>query len=117
MIKSVFCVAENKAISDLRMDFYSKRFAARMATMVSSRLIEYQQYYAWADRWIAELKEPPIWLLEIATLRNSEEAALAINRFVLKEPFEHLDRDQQVDEFIACLFLRYQNYNLTWENF
>ncbi len=66
-------------MSDLGMDFYSKRFAARMAMMVSSRLIEHQQYYAWADRWIAEFKEPPIWLLEIATLRNSDEAALAIN--------------------------------------
>ncbi len=104
-------------MSDLSIDFYSKRFAARMATMVSSRLIEYQQYYAWADRWIAVLKEPPIWLLEIATLRNSEEAALAIKRFVLKEPFEHLERDQQVEEFIACLFLRYQNSSLTWGEF
>ncbi len=28
-----------------------------------------------------------------------------------------MDRDQQVEEFLACLFLRYQNSDLTWEEF
>jgi hypothetical protein len=95
----------------------SKRFALRVATMIDTQLIWYKHYYRWADQLIAELDNPPNWVLEIATIKYYPDAVAAINRFVYSEPFESFDGVQGDDEHVACLVLRYQSGAISWATF
>jgi hypothetical protein len=103
--------------TNLQSDRHSKRFALRIATMIDARLIWYKHYFRWADRLIAELDDPPNWLLEIATIKYYPDAVAAINRFVYSEPFESFDGEQCAAEHVACLFLRYQSGAISWATF
>lgn len=103
--------------ANVQSDVYSKRFALRVSTMINARLIWFKHYYSWADDLIAELDDPPTWLLEIATIKYYPDALAAISAFAYSEPFEALDPDQFADEYIACLFLRYQSGAVSWATF
>jgi hypothetical protein len=95
----------------------SKRFAHRIATMIGAGLISYKEYYPWADRLIEMLVDPPLWIIEIATLKDQNDAVVAINDFVYSEPFEAFDRGACDDEYLACLFLRYKHREFSWRTF
>ena len=98
----------------MTLDVYSRRFALRIATMIDSHLISYKHYYPWADRMIAELEEPPNWILEIAIMKYRPHTVEAIRRFAFTEPFESFDME---DEHVACLFLRFESGAISWATF
>lgn len=98
-------------------DVYSKRFALRIEAMVSTRLIWCKHYFRWAGQLIAELDDPPNWILEIATITYYADAVGAINKFVYSEPFELFDSEQCADEHVACLFLLFQSGAISWATF
>jgi hypothetical protein len=60
----------------------SKRLAALIAIMIDARLIWYKHYYGWADDLIMRLPEPPLWIIELATIKYDRKAIEAIGRFV-----------------------------------
>jgi hypothetical protein len=97
-----------------------KRFALRLATMVESRLIWYEHFAPWADELIMKLEAPPHWLLELSTTRYQPDAAGIIRDYAHSPPFESddaNDRNARTDEYVACLFLRYQRGELSWATF
>ena len=105
------------AAKDMSPDVYSKRFALRIAAMIDTRLIWYKHYFRWAHQLIAQLDNPPLWILQIATIKYYPNALAAVNRFVYAEPFESFDGEQYDEEYLACLFLRYQSGAISWATF
>jgi hypothetical protein len=101
----------------MEFDVSSKRFAVQLAMMIDTHLLWYKHYYGWADELIAKLPEPPIWIIEIATIKYPPKALEAINRFVDSEPFEALDYKELGEEYIACLYLRYRIGATSWATF
>lgn len=99
------------------MNILSKRIAFRVSTMIDARLICYKHYYRWADQLIAELDDPPVWILEIAVIKYPPDAITAVNRFVFSEPFESFDGEECSDEYVACLYLRYRIGAISWATF
>lgn len=100
-----------------QLEVRSKRIAQRIAMMIDARLIWYEHYYPWADHLIAELDEPPNWILEISTIKYYPDAVTAVNRFAYSEPFEEFELGQRTDEQIACLYLRSQAGAISWATF
>lgn len=97
-----------------------QRFALRLATMVESRLIWYEHFAPWADELILKLDAPPSWLLELSTARYQPDAARIIHDYADAPPFEEGatdERNGRIDEYVACLFLRYQRGELSWATF
>ena len=83
--------------------------------MIDTQLIWYEHYYYWADELIAELDNPPLWLLEIATIKYYPDAVTALNQFVYSEPFQQLS--DVCNEYIACIFHRYRVGAISWASF
>lgn len=97
-----------------------KRFALRLATMVDSRLIWYEHFAPWADALIMKLEAPPHWLLELSTIRDQPDATRLLRDYTDSPPFESDDtddRNDRIDEYVACLFLRYRRGDLSWASF
>ncbi len=69
---------------------------------------------------LAELDDPPGWLLRIATVKYSPDAVRAIKELAYSEPFVIVDSEQcydEYDEYVACLLLRYQAGAISWATF
>jgi hypothetical protein len=97
-----------------------KRFVLRLATMVESRLVWYEHFAPWADELIMKLDAPPYWLLELSTTQYQPDAARILRDEADSPPFESddvEDRNDRVDEYVACLFLRYRRGELSWASF
>lgn len=97
-----------------------KRFALRLATMVKSRLVWYEHFAPWADELIMKLDAPPYWLLELSTTRYQPDAAGILSDYAHSPPYDSIgasERNDQVDEYVACLFLRYRRGELSWASF
>ena len=97
-------------------DLRSKRFAVRLATMIDSGLIWYKHYSRWADQCIAELDDPPLWLLELATVRYVPDAVAVLRRFFWCDPAVEIDSERD-DEYVACLILRAEAGAISWATF
>ncbi|NOX54421.1 MAG: hypothetical protein GXP27_08255 [Planctomycetes bacterium] len=110
-------VPPNRMATNVQFDVHSKRFALRIATMIDARLIWYKHYHGWAARLIAELDDPPTWILEISTIKYYADAVAAVNRFAYCESVESFDHEQRADEHVACIFLRYQSGAISWATF
>lgn len=98
-------------------DVFDKRFGRRVGIMIELRLIGYKHYYPWADEVIMAMEEPPSWILEIATIKYFPKALEVIYEFVSSPPFEPFDAESNVDEYLACLFLRYKRGEISWATF
>ena len=96
-------------------DVSTKRFASIVATKIDSRLIWYKHYYIWDDELIDSMAEPPLWIIDIATIRYAPDAVAAIARFINSEPVEEFENRD--DYYIACLLLRYRTGAISWATF
>jgi hypothetical protein len=94
-----------------------KRFVLRLATMVESGLLSWEFYAAWADDLIARLDSPPSWLLDLSTTKYRPDAVRVLRTEAFSPPFEEFDSDEQSDEFLACLLLRYRRGEISWATF
>ena len=94
-----------------------KRFVSRLATMVESGLLRWKLRAAWADDPIARLYSPPTWLLDLSTIKYRPDAVRVLRMEASSPPFEEFDSDEQSDEFLACLLLRYRRGEISWATF
>lgn len=85
--------------------------------MVDSGLIWYEHFAPWADELILALAAPPHWLLELCTTQDSPSAARVLHEHAASPPFESFDADEQTDEYVACLLLRYRRGEFSWATF
>lgn len=85
--------------------------------MVESRLIWYEHFGPWADELIMKLDVPPHWLLELSTTQYQPDAARILYSYASSPPFESDDADARIDEYVACLFLRYRRGEISWATF
>src|SRR5450432_2028265 len=92
----------------------SKVTAYRIKAMESARLISYKHHIPWADEIIAQLDEPPHWILELATLKYIGDVQKALRGYVFSEPFEDMDKPQYYRDYLASLILRYRRKELSW---
>ncbi len=94
-----------------------KQAANRLATMVESELICYKHYFPWIDEIIAQNPKPPRWILKLSTIKYIPKAVKTIYEFVYSEPFEQFDDVRDCDNYVACLYLRYERKELSWATF
>ena len=95
----------------------SRQFARRFVTLLDTDLICYKHYFPWADAVIAELDSPPLWVIEISTIKYLPDASSAVRAFAYSEPFEEFDLVNLSDEYVACMFLRQQTGATSWATF
>lgn len=98
-------------------DVESRQFARRFMTLLDTHLINYKHYFPWADAVIAELDSPPVWVIEISTIKYLPDASSAVSAFVYSEPFEEFDLLNLSDEHVACMFLLQQIGATSWATF
>jgi hypothetical protein len=96
---------------------FDKRFVLRLATMVESGLLRWEFRAAWADDLIARLDSPPAWLLDLSTTKYRPDAVRALRTEAYSPPFQEFDSEEQSDEFLACLLLRYRRGEISWATF
>ncbi|MBT6494337.1 MAG: hypothetical protein HOL01_07250 [Planctomycetaceae bacterium] len=90
----------------------------RIATMIDAGLISYRHYFLWADELIADLSDPPVWLLEIATIKYLADASAAIKRFVFADSLAPTESSENLDNmYVASLFHRFQIGAISWASF
>lgn len=93
---------------------FGKRFVARLSTMVESHLLTWEFWEPWADDLIARLAAPPTWVLDLSTTQYQPDAVQLLRTEANSPPFEEFDVDEQVDEYLACLLLRYRRREISW---
>ena len=94
-----------------------KRFAFLVSTLIDTQLIGFKHFQQWADEVIAVLPEPTSWVLDLAIIRDSNEAVSAVDRFVYSDPPELVSNSGGCDEFVACMFHRYRSGTISWATF
>lgn len=84
----------------------SRHFARGFVTLLDTRLIWYKHYFPWADAVIDSLDSPPLWVIQISTIRCQPEASSAVRAFADSQPFEEFGLINMADEYVACMFQR-----------
>lgn len=95
----------------------SKSEASLISKMLESGLINYRHYMCWADERILAEKDPGMWLLELAQTKSSKIAAYHLYSFINSEPPDSLDHISCHDQFIACMWIRYETGDISWASF
>lgn len=85
-----------------------KPTADRIATMVEARLLRSDHYIPWADDLVISLDTPPAWATELCTTPYRPAAVALLRRYAASPPFEGLAWSDPVDDYVACLLLRYR---------
>jgi hypothetical protein len=93
---------------------FGKRFVARLSTMVESCLLTWEFWEPWADDLISGLGAAPTWVLDLSTIRYQPDAVRVLRTEVSSPPFEEFNSDEQTDEYLACLLLRYRRGEISW---
>ena len=94
-----------------------KQTAKTLAIMIESRLIWYKHYYPWADNIILNESNVPSWILNLSSIKYIPDAVKSINEYVYSEPFEPFDEKKYSDQYVACLFLRFEIGAISWATF
>ncbi|RKH49151.1 hypothetical protein D7Y23_17670 [Corallococcus sp. AB050B] len=89
---------------------------ARIWLMIRTGIVRIQQLISWADAWVMKLEAPPTWLTELCTART-EDVARRLLSDASEFPSDRAGRDAWDAEFLACLFLRHRNGELSWADF
>lgn len=95
----------------------SRQFARRFLTMLDTHLIWYKHYTPWADSIIDSLDSPPLWVIEISTIKYRPDASSAVRAFAYSEPFEEFNLVDLSDEHVACMFQRQHTGATSWATF
>lgn len=103
--------------ANLEFDLCSKQFAMRIATMIETRLIWYKHYFPWCDEMIAQLDEPPSWMIEISTIKYIPNAVAEIRSYRNDQQYDISDLTRDADEYIACLLIRNRIGAISWATF
>jgi len=95
----------------------SRQFARRFVTLLDTHLIWHKHYFPWADAVIHALDSPPLWVVEISTIKYVPDASSAVRAFAYSEPFEEFNYVTLSDEHVACMFQRQETGATSWATF
>ncbi len=121
-------MADRGTMKTLReQDICDKGFARQVATMIESGLIDHHFYQPWAKDIIMTKPVPPVppaWIMDLRSIANAAKAVKLIRKFALSpresndsQPIETGKRSVYLDEFVACLLLRYDRGDFSWATF
>ncbi|MFL0372888.1 hypothetical protein [Paenibacillus amylolyticus] len=95
----------------------NKEFACKLSIMLESQLIWYKHFQLFCDDIILEYTKPPYWIIELATARFQPSAIEIVHKYINSEPFIDVYKSKLFDQYIACLYLRYDRREISWANF
>ncbi|MGO4530397.1 hypothetical protein AB4Z30_15045 [Paenibacillus sp. 2TAF8] len=95
----------------------TKEFACKLGIMLQSKLIWYKHFHPFCDDIIMEYEEPPYWIIELATMRYQGAAIEIVNKYIHSEPFCTYYNHTHFDQYIACLYIKYDRRELSWASF
>ncbi|MFD3259748.1 hypothetical protein ACE3MQ_14150 [Paenibacillus lentus] len=95
----------------------NKEFACKLSIMLDSKLIWYKHFQLFCDDIILEYTKPPYWLIELATVRFQGSAIEIVNKYINSEPFIDFYNSNLFDQYIACLYIKYNRREISWASF
>lgn len=69
------------------------------------------------DEIIDKYTKPPYWIIELATVRFQASAIEIVDKYINSDPFMDLYNSELFDQYIACLYLKYDRRELSWASF
>lgn len=96
-----------------------REMARRMYVMLDAGLICYKHYYPWCDSIIEKLEEPPVWIIELSTVKYIGDAKIIVHEYAFSFEETIYDHDflRYNKYFLACLYLRYERNEISWATF
>jgi hypothetical protein len=94
-----------------------KQTIKTLATMIESHLIWYKHYFPWTDEIISNNSDIPSWLINLSSIKYIPDAVKSINEYIYSEPFEPFNEEKYSDQYVACLYLRYETRAISWASF
>ncbi|MNI11634.1 hypothetical protein D3C73_647860 [compost metagenome] len=95
----------------------TKDFACKLSIMLDSKLIWYKHFQLFCDDIILEYIKPPYWIIELATVRFQGSAIEIVNKYINSEPFIDFYNSELFNQYIACLYLKYDRREISWASF
>lgn len=95
----------------------NKELAGKLSIMLDSKLIWYKHFQLFCDEIIDEYQKPPYWIIELAMVRFQGSAIEIVNKYLNSEPFFDFYKSDLSDQYIACLYLKYDRRELSWASF
>jgi len=95
----------------------NKKFACQLTLMLESRLIWYKHFQLFCDEIIEEYAQPPYWIIELAAVRYQGSAIEIVNTYIQSDPFFDRNESEFFDQYIACLYLKYDRREKSWASF
>ena len=89
----------------------------RIATMIESRLIWYKHYFPWCDDMIDRLDAPPVWMIELSTIKYIPNAVAEVRSYKNDEQYDLANLIRDANEYIACLLIRNRIGAISWATF
>jgi hypothetical protein len=93
----------------------SKSFAQMLALAIDAECLTFRDYIPWADRVIAALDRPPVWICDLSIAKYRPEALRIVREFVLSEPFEEVT--SRPADYLGFLWIRYERREISWATF
>lgn len=95
----------------------TKEFACKLSIMLESKLIWYKHFQPFCDDIILAHTKPPYWIIELAAVRYQGSAIEIVNKYIHSEPFVDDYRNSLFDQYIACLYIKYDRREISWASF
>lgn len=95
----------------------NKEFACKLSIMLDSKLIWYKHFQLFCDDIINEYTKPPYWIIELATVRFQASAIEIVDKYINSDPFIDRYNSELFDQYIACLYLKYDRREISWASF
>ena len=81
--------------------------------MVDAGLVSYKELHPWAESLVLSNEPAPKWLCDVATKKDSPDVSKALGEYGWSEPCEAVDRAEVDDDYLSCLYLRYERHELS----
>ncbi|MEW4372364.1 hypothetical protein [Paenibacillus kandeliae] len=82
-------------------------FAHQLALMIETGLLTYKQYIPFCDEIIENMDTPPYLMIELAVIRDAEEARNRIYEYIADEADENF-LEARYQLYAACLYVKYE---------
>ncbi|WDF49455.1 hypothetical protein PQ460_15735 [Paenibacillus sp. KACC 21273] len=94
-----------------------RTFAIKLSVMIRSQLIDYQYYYPFCDAIIEKNDKTPYWIIELSMTKDPEIAGGIALLYASLDACEEFDIRYKCNLYIACLYVKYVEEDLSWSNF
>lgn len=92
-------------------------FTYQLLIMLETKLIWYKHYRLFCDEVILAYDTPPYWAIELASVTYQGKAIEAVRSFIRSEQLSAGEPVGLADQYIACLYLKYERREISWASF